>query len=301
MGSLRTALLGWLQMRKAGGTFVLRIEDLDRERSRPAHLAKQLASLRAIGLDWDEGPEAGGDYGPYVQSERLERYEAALQTLRAAGLVYPCYCSRTEVAQVSSAPHGANDDGPRYPGTCRGLSAEAVAAKERAGRKPSWRFRVRAGQVVFEDGVLGCSSQDVLAEVGDFVVRRADGVFAYQLAVVVDDVAMRMTDVLRGADLSHSTPRQLLLYEALGAAPPRFHHVPILLGPDGEKLSKRHGPVGVGELVEAGASATQLLAELARLSGFEGRGARSAADLLPTFDLRRLPAGDQRWSPNAFT
>jgi glutamyl-tRNA synthetase len=293
VGTLRTALLAWLQVRRAGGTFVLRIEDLDRERCRPAHVERQLASLRAIGLDWDEGP--------YVQSERLELYEAALERLRAAGLVYPCYCSRAEVAQAASAPHGPGDDGPRYQGSCRTLSVDDRRVKESTGRKPSWRFRVREGTVSFEDGVRGRISQDVLTEVGDFVVRRADGIFAYQLAVVVDDIAMRMTDVLRGADLAHSTPRQLLLYEALGASPPRFHHVPIVLGPDGEKLSKRHGPVSVGELLESGVAASQLLAELARLSGLEIAAARTAADLLPAVDLRKLPDGDQRWSPKAFT
>ncbi len=331
VGSLRTALLAWLQIRRAGGRFVLRLEDLDRERCRPEYATAQVASLRAIGLDWDEGPEVDGPFGPYVQSERLELYGSALEKLRAAGLVYPCYCSRAEVAagsvgpgegpgarghwrsagrsqstagvpavddaQAAHAPHGPGDDGPRYPGTCRTLDAGARGTRERAGRKPAWRFRVRAGTVAFDDGVLGRISQDVEAEVGDFVVRRADGVFAYQLAVVVDDIAMGMSDVLRGADLAHSTPRQLLLYEALAAPPPRFHHVPILLGPDGEKLSKRHGPVGVGALLEAGVSSAQLLAELARLSGFEARGVRSVAELLPAFDLRRLPRGEQRWSP----
>lgn len=297
LGGLRTALLAWLHMRKVGGSFALRIEDLDRERCKPEHLAAQLASLRAIGLDWDEGPDRGGPFGPYVQSERLALYEAALEKLRATGLAYPCYCSRAEVARAATAPHGAGDDGPRYPGTCRKLTAEQRASKERAGRKPSWRFRVREGTVSFDDGVFGPLSQAVLAEVGDFVIRRADGVFAYQLAVVVDDIAMRMTDVLRGADLVHSTPRQLLLYEALGAPPPRFHHVEILLGPDGDKLSKRHGPVGVGALLAAGVTPDRLLAELAALSGFEAPGARRAADLLTAFDKARLPKGDRRWSP----
>ena len=257
---------------------MLRIEDLDRERCKPAFLARQLASLRAIGLDWDEGPDQGGPVGPYLQSERLELYEAALEKLRAAGLVYPCYCSRAEVARAVSAPHGPGDDGPRYPGTCGTLTEEGRGEKERAGRKPSWRFRVREGTVVHEDGVLGRLSQDVLAEVGDFVVRRADGVFAYQLAVVVDDIAMGMTDVLRGADLAHSTPRQLLLYEALGAPPPRFYHVPILLGPDGDKLSKRHGQVGAGELLEAGVAVAQLVEELGRLSGFQAPVLHTASD-----------------------
>jgi glutamyl-tRNA synthetase len=283
-------------VRKSGGAFALRIEDLDRERCKPAFQAQQLASLRAIGLDWDEGPE-GGPFGPYLQSERLGLYEAALEKLRDAGLVYPCYCSRAEVARTVGAPHGASDDGPRYPGTCRALTEAGRREKGDAGRKPSWRFRVREGTIAYEDGVLGRVSQDVLAEVGDFVVRRADGVFAYQLAAVADDLAMRMTDVLRGADLAHSTPRQLLLYEALGAPPPRFHHVPILLGPDGEKLSKRHGPVGVGALLAAGVTASQLLAELARLSGFEPTAPRTAADLLSAFDLSKLPRGEQRWSP----
>lgn len=297
-GALRTALLAWLHARRAGGRFLLRVEDLDPERASRAVAQRQIASLRELGLDWDEGPDVGGPRGPYVQSERRARYEEALARLATAGLTYPCFCSRAEVLLAAGAPHGPADDGPRYPGTCGSPSAGAIRARRRAGRPAALRLRVRAGTVGFDDGLLGRVSQDVAGEVGDFVVRRADGVPAYQLAVVVDDIAMGITDVVRGADLARSTPRQLLLYEALGAAPPRFTHLPLLRGPDGEKLSKRHGPVGAEALLSAGVPAGELLAELARLSGLPADGARSPYDLLAAFDLDRLPREEMRWSPS---
>ncbi|MHB8416897.1 MAG: tRNA glutamyl-Q(34) synthetase GluQRS [Myxococcales bacterium] len=295
LGSLRTALVAWLRARSAGGRFVLRVEDLDRERVRPEMVGRQLASLHALGLDWDEGPDVGGPFAPYVQSERIERYQAALKTLRALGLVYPCYCSRTEVA-LALGPEG---EGARYPGTCRDLAGAARLAREKEGRRPSLRFRVREGRLAFEDGVLGRLEQDVALEVGDFVVRRADGTFAYQLAVVVDDIAMRMSEVVRGADLASSTPRQLLLYEALGAVPPRFAHVPLVLGPGGEKLSKRDGAVSLAALAAEGVSAADVVAEIAGMSGLSGR-ARTAEELLPGFSLSWLPREPRRWSPADF-
>ncbi len=296
VGSLRTALFAWLQARAAGGTFVLRLEDLDRDRVRPGIAERQMEELRSLGLDWDEGPDVGGPCAPYVQSARVDRYEDALRRLEARGLVYPCYCSRTDVA-AASAPHGA--EGPRYPGSCRELDAAARAAREGAGRRPSYRFRVREGRLSFDDAILGRVEQDVAGEVGDFVVRRSDGIFAYQLAVVVDDVVMGMTDVVRGADLASSTPRQLLLYEALGAPPPRFAHVPLVLGPAGEKLSKRDGAVSLEALGREGVGPPDLLSEIAHLSGLP-TGVRAARDLLPGFDLARLPREPVRWSPGDF-
>ncbi|HUB06498.1 MAG TPA: tRNA glutamyl-Q(34) synthetase GluQRS [Myxococcales bacterium] len=296
LGALRTALLAWLAARASGGTFVVRVEDLDRERVRPGLAERQLHELRALGIDWDEGPDVGGPFGPYVQSERGARYAEALRRLEARGLVYPCYCSRADVA--ASAPHGP--EGPRYPGTCRELTAAERAERERAGRQPTLRFRTRAGTVAFEDEILGRVEQDVARDVGDFVVRRFDGTFAYQLAVVVDDVAMQMTDVVRGADLASSTPRQILLYEALGAPPPRFAHVPLILGPSGEKLSKRDGAVSLEALAREGVTAGEALGELARVSALDP-GARTARDLLPGFELAKLPREPVRWSPAAFS
>ena len=267
----------------------MRVEDLDGPRVRPGLEARILEELRWLGLDWDEGPDVGGPSAPYRQSERLPDYAAALARLREAGLVYPCFCSRAEVAAAAQAPHGPSDEGPRYPGTCAGLSTEE-ARRRSAVRKPSWRFRAAGGPVRFEDGVHGPRIVDVAAEVGDFVVARADGVPSYQLAVVVDDAAMGVTDVVRGDDLLPSTGRQLQLYAALGLAPPRFAHVPLVVGEDGERLAKRHGALSLGELRARGADPRAVVGMLAELSGLAPPGARvTPPELVAGFSLARLP------------
>jgi glutamyl-tRNA synthetase len=268
----------------------MRVEDLDTARVRPGLEARILEELRWLGLDWDEGPDVGGPSAPYRQSERLADYAAALARLREGGHVYPCFCSRAEVAAAAQAPHGPSDEGPRYPGTCAGLSTEE-ARRRSAARRPSWRFRAAAaGPVRFEDGVHGPWTVDVAADVGDFVVARADGVPAYQLAVVVDDAAMGVTEVVRGDDLLPSTGRQLLLYAALGLAPPRFAHVPLVVGEDGERLAKRHGALSLGELRARGADPRAVVGLLAELSGLAPPGARAApAELVAGFSLARLP------------
>jgi glutamyl-tRNA synthetase len=288
LGNARTALVSWLAARAAGGRYAMRVEDLDAARVRPGLEARILDELRWLGLDWDEGPDVGGPAAPYRQSERLGGYAAALARLRAAGLVYPCFCSRAEVAAAARAPHGPSEDGPRYPGTCAGLSEEAARGRA-AARRPSWRFRAAPGPVRFEDGVRGPQAVDVAAEVGDFVVARADGVPAYQLAVVVDDAAMGVTDVVRGDDLLPSTGRQLLLYAALGAAPPRFAHVPLVVGEDGERLAKRHGALSLGELRARGADPRAVVGLLAELAELAPAGARLAPrDLVAAFSLARI-------------
>jgi len=289
LGNARTALLSWLAARAAGGRWLMRVEDLDRARVRPGLEERILAELRWLGLDWDEGPDMGGAAGPYRQSERLARYENALARLREGGRVYPCFCSRAEIARAAEAPHGPSDEGPRYPGTCARLSAEE-ASRRSAGRRPAWRLRVAPGTIRFDDGVHGPQELDVAAQVGDFVVARADGVPAYQLAVVVDDGAMGVTDVVRGDDLLPSTARQLLLFEALGLPAPRFAHVPLVVGEDGERLAKRHGALSLGELRERGADPRALVGLLASLSGLCAPGARVAPeDLVAAFDLARIP------------
>jgi glutamyl-tRNA synthetase len=281
--------VSWLAARAASGRYVMRVEDLDTARVRAGLEARILDELRWLGIDWDEGPDVGGPWGPYRQSERLAGYAAALARLREEGLVYPCFCSRAEVAAAAGAPHGPSDEGPRYPGTCAELSREE-ASRRSAGRRPSWRFRATPGPVRFEDGVHGCRTLDVAAEVGDFVVARADGVPAYQLAVVVDDAAMGVTDVVRGDDLLASTGRQLLLYAALGLEPPRFAHVPLVVGEDGERLAKRHGALSLGELRSSGADPRAVVGLLAELSRLAPPGARvSAAELVEGFDLAQLP------------
>jgi glutamyl-tRNA synthetase len=288
LGNARTALLAWLDARAAGGAFAMRVEDLDGPRVRPGVEARILEELRWLGLDWDEGPGPGGPFAPYRQSERLARYAAALEALREAGRVYPCFCSRAEIAAASHAPH-AGEEGPRYPGTCRDLAPEEVERRSR-DRRPAWRLRVEPGAVAFRDGVHGPCAFDVAAAVGDFVVMRADGVPAYQLACALDDVAMEVTDVVRGDDLLPSTARQLLVLRALGLGEPRYAHVPLVVGEDGARLAKRHGARSLGELREAGADPREVCGRLAALSGLAAPGARCApADLVAGFSLARVP------------
>ncbi len=290
LGNARTALLAWLAARAGGSTFVMRLEDLDGPRVRPGMEQRVLDELAWLGIDWDEGPDVGGPVGPYRQSQRRPRYDAALATLRAVGLVYPCFCSRAEIAAASHAPHGDGDDGPRYPGACRELGAAEIAAR-RARRAPAWRFRVPPGTVAFEDEVHGRCEIDVGAQTGDFVVARNDGVAAYQLAVVVDDAAMDVAQVVRGDDLLSSTARQVLLYRALALAVPRFAHVPLVVGADGSRLAKRHGAPSLGELRARGADPRAVVGLLAALSGLARDAApRAPRDLLAGFTLRRVPA-----------
>src|SRR5512137_2027049 len=278
LGNARTALLAWLDARSRSGALAMRVEDLDGPRVRPGLEARILEELRWLGLDWDEGPDVGGPHGPYRQSERGDRYATALGRLREAGLAYPCFCSRAEIAQASQAPH-ASDEGPRYPGTCRSLGPAERSARA-ARRPPAWRLRVPEGGVAFRDRIHGECTFDVAGTVGDFVVARADGVPAYQLAVVVDDAAMEVTDVVRGDDLLPSTARQLLLYRALGLAAPRFAHVPLVVGADGERLAKRHGARSLTELREAGVAAEAVVGLLAASCGLAGPGERLAAAAL---------------------
>lgn len=267
LGNLRTALLAWLFARHASGQFVLRIEDLDLPRTRSGAASCMLADLRWLGLDWDEGPEVGGHHGPYFQSARQAIYDAALAQLRAAGLVYPCYCTRAELARLASAPQ-AGDDGPRYPGTCRDLTAAQRRAHETAGRRPALRFRAPDAPIRFRDTLHGEREELVGATVGDFLVRRSDGIVAYQLAVVVDDALMGITQVVRGDDLLPSTARQLALYAALDYAPPReYAHVPLLLDAAGTRMAKRDNALGLDPLRERGARPEDVLGMLAASCG----------------------------------
>jgi glutamyl-tRNA synthetase len=292
LGNLRTALLAWLCARSAGGALVLRIEDLDQPRTRPGSAAHIMSDLRWLGLNWDEGPDVGGPLGPYVQSARDALYAAALARLRDRGLLYPCYCTRAELARMASAPHGAGDEGSRYPGTCRDLSADERRARETAGQRPSLRLRVPDAIVRFEDAIAGAQEQGVARTVGDFVVRRSDGLVAYQLAVVVDDALMGITQVLRGADLLSSTARQLVLYDALGwRRPAQYVHVPLALGPDGTRLAKREAAEGLQMLRERGKRREDVLGALAASVGLWPAGEAAALDdLLGAFEVRRLDA-----------
>jgi glutamyl-tRNA synthetase len=226
VGNALTAAVAHRRARARTGVFALRIEDLDAARNVARMVDRHVADLRWLGIDWD-GP-------PVVQSERIPRYEAAIVQLLASGRAYYCTCTRKQIA-LASAPHGPGEDGPRYPGTCRGR-------RDKPAGQHSVRFQVLPGRVEVEDALQGPFAQDVDEVVGDFVIARADGVIAYQLAVVVDDITMAITEVVRGSDLLHSTPRQIQLYRALGAKPPAFAHTPLVLADrDGTKLSKRDG------------------------------------------------------------
>ena len=289
LGNARTALLAWLQARAAGGRFVMRVEDLDAGRVREQYRDSQLEDLRWLGLDWDEGPDVGGDYGPYLQSQRRELYDRAIQALAAQGLVYECFCSRREIAAAASAPHEAQDEGPIYPGTCRDLAAGDTRRRGRGGT-PSLRFRVPAEEVRFVDLLQGEQVVRARDQLGDFVIRRRDGVAAYQLAVAVDDIAMGITDVLRGADLLLSTARQLLLYAALAAAPPRWAHVPLVLAPDGERLAKRHGSSTLAALRRKRVAPEEVVGWLAFTCGLADAGERRhPRELVGRFSIARLP------------
>ncbi len=276
LGNARTALLAWLQVRASGGAMVMRIEDLDPGRSRKAYEACLLDDLQWLGLDWDEGPDVGGPYGPYRQSERSAVYRDALDRLD----VYPCTCTRREVRAATFAPAGAE---PVYPGTCR----TGVAHPD---RPEAIRWRVPAGIVAFEDALVGARVEDVAKTAGDFVLRRGDGAYAYQLAVVVDDAAMGITHVLRGEDLLDSTARQIMLQRALGYTTPSYVHVPLVLGPDGVKLSKRHDAPDLAALRDGGVDPGRVIAMLARSLGLVGSGVRSvrAEELARDFDVARL-------------
>ncbi len=295
VGSARTALASALAAWAVGGRWIVRVEDLDVTRAVPGAVEAMLDDLRWLGLSWDEGPGAAQTHAPYLQSERAGLYREALSVLERAGRVYPCACSRKEVETASQAPHGAE---PVYPGTCRDRDpGEVIAAARARGRGVSWRFRVDPARAVVavRDRVAGDLTQDVARDVGDFVVFRADGVAAYQLAVVVDDVAMEVTEVVRGDDLLASTPRQVMLYGAFGAAPPRWAHVPLVLGDDGARLAKRHGAMGLGALRARGRDPNALRAALLASLGVEGDLGAPLRALARRWDLSAVPRTPPRW------
>jgi glutamyl-tRNA synthetase len=277
LGNLRTALLAWLYARAQGADFLLRIEDLDRGRVRERFEVEQLADLRAIGVDWD------GE--PVRQSERTEVYENALAELDAADALYPCWCTRAEIREASSAPHGPLPEG-HYPGTCRRLTAAQRAEREASGRPPALRVDAGAASVGFTDRVHG----EQVGVVDDFVVRRNDGAYAYNLAVVVDDGAQSVGEVVRGDDLLDSTPRQLWLARRLGRGGRddiTFAHVPLVLGGDGARLAKRHGAVTLADRREQGEDAAAVRARLAASVGLCAPDERLSPDeLVARFDPR---------------
>ena len=271
LGNVFSAMLAWLSVKSVGGTMILRIEDLDPDRCRPEYAEQLKRDLEWLGLGWDT------EQTP--QSQRTQVYAAAFAKLDT----YPCYCSRNEL-HAASAPH-ASDGTVIYAGTCRNLTDAERAAKT---RRPAWRVRVPEEEIMFVDGLQGEVRENLARECGDFILRRSDGVYAYQLAVVVDDAAGGVTQVVRGADLLRSTPRQLWLQAQLGIAHPCYYHVPLLCAPDGRRLSKREHDLDLGALRQT-QTAEQLLGKLAYLAGIlETPEPAEAAELARVFDWKHV-------------
>jgi glutamyl-tRNA synthetase len=295
LGHARTFLVAWLAARSAGGKVVLRIEDLDASRVRDEAKRGILADLRWLGLDWDEGPDLGGPSAPYVQSERMSAYKTSLERLMRDELVYPCTCTRSDIARAASAPH-AEDEGPVYPGTCSGRTVADAAG---LGDRPfAWRFRVPRGRIEWDDLFLGTTGVEPFLVGGDFIVARSSGQISYQLAVVHDDAAMGVNQVIRGDDLVASTPRQILLDRALGFQEPRFGHVPLAIGPDGRRLAKRDGSIKLATLRESGVDPRRLVGWLAQSCGWADESIPTAPrDWLSRFRFDAIPPGPWVVSP----
>jgi glutamyl-tRNA synthetase len=280
LGNLRTALVAWLMARAAGARFVVRIEDLDPGRSRERWVSEQLDDLAALGIEWD------GE--PIRQSDRAEIYADAVERLWAQGLLYECFCTRAEIREAASAPHGKLPGG-HYPGTCRELSPGQRRTRAASGRPPALRVRAEGERAGFTDRLRG----EVETALDDFVVRRNDGAHAYNLAVIVDDAAQGIGEVVRGADLLDTTGRQLWLAARLGLEPPGYAHVPLVLGSDGERLAKRHGAVTLSDRRALGETPEQVRAMLVASLGISDPGvALSAAELVERFDPGALATAD---------
>jgi nondiscriminating glutamyl-tRNA synthetase len=298
IGSARTVLYNWLFARHHGGTFVLRIEDTDLTRSSEAFVEAQQQTLRWLGLDWDEGPGVGGPHAPYRQTERLHLYREALEALRASGAAYPCYCTPEELAARREEARRAGR-APRYDGRCRDLTERQRQAFEAAGRRPAWRLRVPdEGETVVHDLILG----DVRFEhaaLDDFVIVRSDGWPVYNFVVVVDDLEMEITHVLRGDDHLANTPKQIQVYRALGKEPPAFGHLPSVLAADRSRLSKRHGPVSIEEYREAGLLPEAILNYCALLgwSPPDGSEILTLEEMVAAFDLDRVHRSGAVYDP----
>lgn len=265
LGHARTFWTAYQRSVAAHGVLILRNEDIDAVRAKMAFAAAMMEDLRWLGLRWEEGPDCGGPFAPYDQSKRRAFYEAAFARLRAGGWLYPCRCTRKDVLRALQAPH-MTDEGPIYPGTCRPksrLAAGPAGSGGGAAATVSWRFQVPDGEVIeFVDGCFGPQRYVAGEDFGDFVVWRHDGVPSYQLSVVVDDAAMGITEVVRGADLLLSTARQVLLYRALGCPVPAFYHCPLVTDEAGVRLAKRHDALSLRALREQGLSPEQVRARL---------------------------------------
>ena len=289
LGNVLVALLAWLDVRSSGGELVLRIEDLDTQRTSREFAQQLMDDLRWLGLDWDEG----GLEPAYMQSRRTAYYEDAFRVLEEKGLIYPCYCSRTE-RMAASAPH-REDGAVVYSGKCFHLTQAEREVLERRGRRPAWRVRCPDLTVALEDGNCGPYAENLAWDCGDFILRRSDGVFAYQLAVVVDDGEMGVTQVVRGSDLLSSTPRQMWLQERLDLPHPEYGHLSLLLAPDGRRLAKRDRDLELGQLQER-FTAPEIVGRLAYTANLIDRPeAVTPQELIPLFSWEKLPQKDLVW------
>ena len=287
LGNVFSCLIAWLSARSKGGEVVLRLEDLDPDRCRKTYSAQLEEDLHWLGLDWDRGGLS--DEPEYCQSACSGYYAQAFRSLEEKGLLYPCFCSRGEL-HAASAPH-SSDGNLVYAGTCRNLTEEQRREKSRL-RRPAIRIRVPEETVSFTDGNLGPYSENLAEDCGDYIVRRSDGVYAYQLAVVVDDARMGITEVVRGSDLLSSTPRQIWLQRQLGLSTPQYYHLPLLLAPDGRRLSKRDRDLDLGELKQHYAS-EEVVGILSCLAGqMEEPAPIRPEDLISSFSWDRVPKQD---------
>lgn len=285
LGNARTYLLAWLAARQQNGRIILRIEDIDSPRVKAGARQQAIDDLAWLGLDWDEGPDIGGPNAPYVQTERTAGYQQTIEQLVQAGLAYPCTCSRQDIAEAASAPH-VSHEGPLYPGTCASWqTGDPLPESE----PYCWRYRTSAKRRTFVDLVCGEQSMSVAESLGDFPLTRKNGPAAYQLAVVCDDLAMGVNQVVRGDDLIASTFRQLELIDTLGRTPPQYAHVPLVCGPDGRRLAKRHGDTRIDFFREAGVPAEWIIGWAAWSAGLIDRWESvTAKELIADFSFDRL-------------
>ncbi|MDL2306680.1 tRNA glutamyl-Q(34) synthetase GluQRS [Desulfovibrio sp. OttesenSCG-928-C06] len=309
LGNAWAFLCAWLGMRSRGGRLIMRIEDIDPQRSKPEYIHALCEDLRWLGLDWDAGPgaaepehpcdqisDAGGTapaHQLYQQSGRLHLYRQAMLELEKRGLAYPCFCTRKELRSLAGAPQAGEPAEVAYPGICRGLGPEERASRIAKGHNYSWRLRFQENfqerHLAFDDLVYGRVKLGMEQTGGDFAVCRSDGVFAYQLAVVLDDIAMGVNQIVRGVDIITSTPRQLFLYDLFDAPPPEYAHVPLVLDHEGERLAKRHASISLRGLRESGVRPEAVIGWLACWSGLRNEVAlRSAGDLLNDFSFSAI-------------
>lgn len=290
LGNVFCSLLAWLYAKSSGGKIILRIEDLDPQRCTRENADQLAKDLEWLGLTWDEGAYASPNSERYFQSKRSDIYAQYFAQLEQEELVYPCFCSRAEL-HAAEAPH-LSDGRVLYAGTCRKLTHAERAAKAQK-RAPAYRLKVEDALISFVDGHFGEQSYNLAEESGDFIVRRSDGVFAYQLAVTIDDALMGITQVIRGCDLLSSTPMQLYIYQLLGFTPPAFCHIPLLVDATGRRLSKRDGDLEIAALRKLYGSPEPIIGLLAYLAGQIMRPEPlKVADLLPLFDAMKIPSNN---------